>query len=85
MRVTEPGAGEPVHHEVDEVVRQELVHACLLFSLVSYRSSTMVVMMMVKLKMVTSMVRRMTTAREGSNLYGKLTSVAVVGLLLILI
>ena len=35
MRVTEPGAGEPVHHEVDEVVRQELVHACLLFSLVS--------------------------------------------------
>ena len=35
MRVTEPGAGEAVHHEVDEVVRQELVHACLLFRLVS--------------------------------------------------
>ena len=35
MGVTEPGAGEPVHHEVDEVVRQELVHACLLFRLVS--------------------------------------------------
>ena len=83
MRVTEPGAGEPVHHEVDEVVRQELVHACLLFRFVSYRSSTMVVRMMVIVEMMTSMVRWRKTAREGSNLYGELTSVAVVGLLLV--
>ena len=63
MRVTEPGAREPVHHQVDEVVSQQLVHACLLFSLVSYRSSTMVVMV-VMVEMMTSMVRKMTTAHE---------------------
>ena len=82
MGVTEPGASEPVHHEVDEVVRQQLVRACLLFTLVSYCSSIMLVMMVI-VKMMTSMVRWRKTAREGSNLYGELTSVTVVGLLLI--
>ena len=62
MRVTEPGASEPVHHEVDEVVRQELVHAFCSGWSATYYSSSMTLMV----EMMISMMRIMATASSAS-------------------